>query len=82
MINSIQADHFTGALYTLLDETFDNVHGIFLDKGTSMFETLATISAAGASIPGGRPVRHAGGAGQARGLLPRRARAQRAHAAV
>lgn len=53
MSTTIQAEHFTGALYLLLDETFDNVHGIFLDKGTSLFETLATISAAEASIPVG-----------------------------
>ncbi|MCE7981315.1 MAG: hypothetical protein DYG89_09005 [Caldilinea sp. CFX5] len=53
MSTSIQAQHFTNALYTLLDETFDNVQGIYLDKGTSLFETLATISAAEASIPVG-----------------------------
>jgi hypothetical protein len=50
---TIQAEHFTAALYSLLDETFDNVHGFFLDKGTSMFETLATISAEEASRPVG-----------------------------
>ncbi|MGD2028162.1 MAG: hypothetical protein PVI99_10125 [Anaerolineales bacterium] len=51
----IQAEDFTNALYLLLDETFDKVHGIYLDKGTSMFETLATISAEEASVPvGGR----------------------------
>jgi len=53
MTTQIQADHFTDALYTLLDETFDNVQGIFLDTGTSMFETLATISAGEASLPVG-----------------------------
>lgn len=53
MSSQIQAEHFTTALYTLLDETFDNVHGIFLDKGTSLFETLATVSAEEASIPVG-----------------------------
>ena len=53
MSTHIDADHFTKALYVLLDETFDNVHGYFLDKGTSMFETLATISAEEASIPVG-----------------------------
>ena len=51
MTTSIESAHFTGALYMLLDETFDNVQGIFLDEGTSMFETLATISAEEASIP-------------------------------
>lgn len=49
----IQTDHFAAALYALLDETFDNVKGIYLDGGTSMFETLATISAQEASIPVG-----------------------------
>jgi hypothetical protein len=49
----IQAEHFTKALTMLLDEAFDNVHGYFLDSGTSMFETLATISADEASIPVG-----------------------------
>lgn len=53
MPTQIQAEHFTQALYDLLDEAFDNVHGYFLDPGTSMFETLATISAAEASIPVG-----------------------------
>ncbi len=49
----IQAEHFTAVLYEMLDETFDNVHGHFLDRGTSLFETLATISAEEASVPVG-----------------------------
>lgn len=53
MTTQIKADHFANALYIILDETFDNVQGLFLDKGTSMFETLATISAEEASIPVG-----------------------------
>lgn len=53
MTSQIQAEHFTEALYMLLDETFDNVQGLYLDKGTSMFETLATISAKEASVPVG-----------------------------
>jgi hypothetical protein len=53
MSTQIQSEHFTQALYLLLDETFDNVQGIYLDKGTSLFETLATVSAAEASIPVG-----------------------------
>jgi hypothetical protein len=53
MTTQIQSEHFAKALYTLLDETFDNVHGLFLDRNTSLFETLATISAAEASIPVG-----------------------------
>ena len=53
MTSQIQAEHFTANIYGLLDETFDNVQGYFLDKGTSMFETLATVSAEEASIPVG-----------------------------
>jgi hypothetical protein len=53
MSSQIQTEHFTGAIFTLLDETFDNVQGIYLDKGTSLFETLATISAEEASVPVG-----------------------------
>lgn len=55
MTAQIRAEHFISALYGLLDEIFDNVHGFVLDKGTSLFETLATISAEEASAPvGGR----------------------------
>jgi len=40
---------FRTALLEVLDEAFDNVHGSFLDKGDSLFETLAGINAAEAS---------------------------------
>jgi hypothetical protein len=53
MTTQIRGDHFVDALSMLLDETFDSVHGFFLDKGTAMFETLATISAKEASVPVG-----------------------------
>lgn len=53
MSTQLQTEHFTHALYGLLDEAFDNVHGYFLDPGTSMFETLDTISAEEASVPVG-----------------------------
>lgn len=52
-MTTIQSEHFTKALLTLLDETFDNVHGAYLDKNTSLFETLSGITAAEASIPVG-----------------------------
>jgi hypothetical protein len=52
-MSTIKPDHFTKALYALLDETFDNVQGFYLDGGNSLFETLADISAAEASIPVG-----------------------------
>jgi hypothetical protein len=53
--NTIAVEHFTKAMHLLLDETFSSVRGIFLDKNTSLFETLDTISAEEASFPvGGR----------------------------
>lgn len=53
MIPSPNTSPFTSALRVALDETFDDVKGIYLDKGTSFFETLADISAEEASIPVG-----------------------------
>ncbi|MEZ4519294.1 MAG: hypothetical protein R3C44_21540 [Chloroflexota bacterium] len=53
MSATIEQEHFTKSLFILLDETFDNVQGIYLDRGTSLFETLATVSAEEASIPVG-----------------------------
>lgn len=48
------APDFANNLFQLMEETFEaKHHGIFLDKGTSLFETLATISAEEASIPVG-----------------------------
>ncbi len=44
-------DHFKAAILEILDETFDTHHGLFLDGGDSLFETLATISAEEASQP-------------------------------
>ena len=49
----ISLDDFRSALLVNWDEAFTNVTGIFLDQGTSMFETLATISAEEASRPVG-----------------------------
>lgn len=53
-MQTIHVEHFTKAFLELLDETFDNVKGYYLDKGTSFFETLAVISSEQASIPHGR----------------------------
>lgn len=53
MSSQISSELFSNTLYMMLDETFDNVQGFYLDKGTSFFETLATISAEEASIPVG-----------------------------
>jgi hypothetical protein len=45
---------FANNLFLLMEETFDSKHhGIYLDEGTSLFETLETVSAEEASIPVG-----------------------------
>src|SRR5438094_3173484 len=49
IIKQITVDQFTGELNAFLDETFESVYGIYLDRGTSLFETLATVSAEEAS---------------------------------
>ena len=49
----MDVSRFTTELFDLLDETFENHHGIYLDKGTSLFATLAGINAAEASQPVG-----------------------------
>ncbi len=53
MTPTITTKIFTTELFDLLGETFEQVQGMYLDKGTSLFETLANISAAEASIPVG-----------------------------
>jgi hypothetical protein len=47
----IDARRWTTELFAILDETFEQVGGIYLDRGTSLFETLATVTAAEASLP-------------------------------
>ena len=50
---TIAVSNFKEGLLFVLDETFDNVHGAYLDPGDSFFTTLASISAADASKPVG-----------------------------
>ena len=52
-MSTMASEHFKQALLLVLDETFDTVRGVYLDKGTSLFETLAGITAEEASIPVG-----------------------------
>jgi hypothetical protein len=49
----IDQEHIVQDLFDILDEAFVTHHGIFLDEGTSLFETLETITAEEASIPVG-----------------------------
>ncbi len=41
------------AVLEVFDETFAHVHGIYLDRGTSLLETLAGVTAHQASLPMG-----------------------------
>ena len=51
MSHTIAVEKFTNDFFSVFDETFNTVRGIYLDRGTSLFETLATISAEEASRP-------------------------------
>ena len=53
MTKQIDQTLFATELFDILDETFETHHGIYLDKGTSLFQTLATINADEASRPVG-----------------------------
>lgn len=53
MSKFIEQGRFTKELFDILEEIFETHHGIFLDKNTSLFETLETITAAEASRPVG-----------------------------
>ena len=49
MSAQIPVERFKKALLACLEETFSNVRGIYLDKGTTLYETLEGVSAAEAS---------------------------------
>jgi hypothetical protein len=51
MTQQIALEIFTNEFFPMLEETFERVNGIYLDKGTSLFETLDTITAEEASRP-------------------------------
>lgn len=53
MTKQISIEDFRSAFLVNWEEAFEKVTGIFLDQGTSMFETLATVSAEEASRPVG-----------------------------
>lgn len=52
-MSNIRNEDFVNALLSVLSETIEGVQGFYLDGGDSLFETLATVSAAEASIPVG-----------------------------
>ena len=49
MSAQIPVARFKKNLFTCLEETFSNVQGIYLDKGTTLFETLEGVSSEEAS---------------------------------
>ena len=51
MPNTVDSDFLKRELMQFLDETFNKVDGIYLDKGTSLFETLASLDAERVSKP-------------------------------
>lgn len=48
---TISVEAFRNSLMFILDETFDNVHGAYLDKGDNFFATLESVTAEQASVP-------------------------------
>ncbi|MCU0465737.1 MAG: DinB family protein [Anaerolineae bacterium] len=54
MNTPVTLDYLTKAILFSLRETVEDGDGAYLDTGTSLFETLATISAAEASLPVGK----------------------------
>ncbi len=53
MTKTISQNEFTKVLRYFFEETLESHRGIYLDPGTSLLETLDTISAETASIPVG-----------------------------
>ena len=51
MAMAIKHELFTTTLLALIEESFEKVAGIYLDRGTSLFETMAGLSADEASRP-------------------------------
>ena len=53
MSDTIRQEAFTKEFFDIFEEVFVTHHGYFLDRGTSLFDTLAEISAEQASVPVG-----------------------------
>jgi hypothetical protein len=51
MTKTILQESFSEELFAIFEETFETHHGIYLDKGTSLFATLSQMSAGEASMP-------------------------------
>jgi hypothetical protein len=53
MAEQIKQQDFLNSLITIFEETFDVHHGVYLDRDTSLFQTLDLVTAQEASIPVG-----------------------------
>jgi hypothetical protein len=53
MSKVLDQERFTKEFFDILEETFESHHGIYLDRNTSLFETLETVNADEASQPVG-----------------------------
>jgi len=51
MTKPIRQENFTNNLFAVFEETFEKHHGVYLDNGTSLFETLDTVTSEEASRP-------------------------------
>lgn len=51
MSQSISHERFLSELMPMFEEAFETHHGIFLDRGTTLFDTLEQVSAEDASLP-------------------------------
>ena len=57
MSTAFDGQRFAKALFDIPDETFENHHGIFLDRNTSLFATLEAVTAADPQRPSTHPLR-------------------------
>jgi hypothetical protein len=53
MNKTIPAESLSKEIMDILEETFDIHHGVYLDEGTSLFDTLNAMTAAQASVAAG-----------------------------
>ena len=51
MSKTIAQESLSKEIMEILEETFETHHGVYLDEGTSLFDTLEAMSAEEASVP-------------------------------
>jgi hypothetical protein len=53
MSKTITSENLSKEIMDILEETFETHHGVYLDEGTTLFDTLVPVSAEEASVPAG-----------------------------